>query len=174
MAKDYTLVGAILTDHEERILSVPKGYFKPREVVLQISLMQIDTSDKDRRWDPAAIVEKLPRLGYGFVTLRGTYTPLLGRKLIKNTQKALRIAMRRCPDREYLPLALSVLEHDHVPGSLTGLVFDFLGDWLSYCELNADGYALKDADSKLESKFSKTVRTTIQSHWDYVASLGDF
>jgi len=173
MERDYTLVGAILTDHEERIVRVPAGYFQPFEVVVQLSLMEIDSYELEAGIDANVVLRQLPSLGHRYVTLRGTYLMFDPDALIEDVQKAVRYAMRKCPDRDYLPLVMSVLDSGDRDNYFRGFVFDFLGDWLSECEIDGEAYRFKAAPAQLDRTFGQTIRKTIQAHWDWVATLDE-
>ena len=169
----YELVHAILTDHEARILSVPEGYFQPKEVIVQISMMEIRSWDDDGELEASAIVAKLPGMGYGFITLRGTYSTFKNRTLIRDSQEALSQALRRCPDREYRPLVMSVLDRQAVHGALSGVVYDFVGGSLMACQVSSDDMRFKDVREANEDAFGTVMRKTIADYWAYVESLGD-
>jgi hypothetical protein len=122
------------------------------------------------------VLDRLPNLGRDFFTVQGTFLTLNKDTVIEDTQVGLLQALKRSPDGDYVPLALSVLERAAGQGKSglpvwAGIISSLTADIVFECSVEGEECRLRKVSPDFASAFVAAVYDTIDTYRDYASQL---
>lgn len=170
---DLDLLYSIVTlDHQQRLMD-RQNDLMPTEVIVLLSMAAADTIEDRSAKD---VLNLLPTLGRNFFTVQGSFLVLDKATVIEDTQTGLLKALKRSPDGDYVPLALSVLERAETQSNSgrpvwTGIISSLTADMVFECSVEGEECRLRKVSPDFAAAFVAAASDTIQTYRDYVSQL---